>query len=323
MVEHGRVPEGIRSSPTGRVPQWVVDEAMGLTVAPVPFRGPTSGSAAGAGPRRQSAGRRGVRLLLALAFAGSLGAAALYLDRDQPATPAAAPPAAAAPEPVGPVMGFEEAGGPLGAPPSGPVVAEGQGFRFLRHADDGTTPLTWSPCRPIHYVTRPDHAPPGGEAWVSAAVAQVSAATGLRFVSDGATDEGPSEDRAPYQADRYGQRWAPVLIVWATQREVPDFGIDIVGEARPYPVGTASGDATYVSGEVFLDPVKLSEIAARAGSAQAVAVVVHELGHLVGLAHTDGRTEIMFPRSGEVVDLGTGDRAGLAALGRGPCQPDV
>lgn len=318
------MPEGIRSSRTGRVPQWVVDEAMGLTVTPVPFRGEPSGSVGGASPSKQSTGRSLLRLLVALAFAGSLVAAALYLDQDQPATPtAAAVPKQAAPEPVGPVMGFEEAGGPLGSPPGGPVLAEGQGFRFLRHGSDGDSPVTWSPCRPIHYVTRPDDAPPGGEAWVSAAVAQVSAATGLRFISDGATTEGPSEDRPAYQSDQYGERWAPVLIVWATKSEVPDFGVDIVGEARPYGVGTPSGDATYVSGEVYLDPAKLGEIAARSGSAQAVAVVIHELGHLVGLAHTDGATEIMFPRSGTVVDLGAGDRAGLAALGRGPCQPDV
>ena len=323
MAEHGRVPEGIRSSRTGRVPQWVVDEAMGLTVTPVPFRGPTSASGHLTGSQKQSAGRRGLHLLVALAFAGSLGAAALYLDQAPSGMPAVAPPEVAAPEPVGPVVGFEEAGGPLGSPPSGPVVAEGQGFRFLRHGDDGSAPVTWSPCRPIHYVTRPDNAPPGGEAWISAAVAKVSAATGLRFLSDGATTEGPSEDRSAYQPNRYGERWAPVLIVWATKSEVPDFGVDLVGEARPYGVGTPSGDATYVTGEVYLDPAKLGQIASQLGSAQAGAVVLHELGHLVGLAHTDGETEIMFPRGGAVVDLGTGDRAGLAALGGGPCQPDI
>ncbi len=156
------------------------------------------------------------------------------------------------------------------------------------------------------------------------AVARLSAATQLQLVDDGTTSEAPSSARSAYQKDRYGDRWAPVLIAWATRVEVPDFGVDIVGEAGAAALTTASGGMTYVSGQVYLDPVEIEEIRRTAGEAAARAVLLHELGHLVGLAHVDDEAQIMSPRgSGKVVDYQVGDRAGLAALGRGPCQPDV
>ena len=92
-------------------------------------------------------------------------------------------------------------------------------------------PVTWSPCRPIHFVIRLTFQPPGGGDAVARSVAAVSAATGLVFVDDGATTEAPSPQREAFQPDLYGDRWAPVLFAWATADEVPDFGVDVAGEA--------------------------------------------------------------------------------------------
>jgi hypothetical protein len=51
---------------------------------------------------------------------------------------------------------------------------------------------------------------------------------------------------------------------------------------------------------------------------------MHELGHLVGLAHTEHDDQLMFPRANAAVTtFGVGDRTGLARLGQGPCQPDL
>jgi predicted Zn-dependent protease len=58
-------------------------------------------------------------------------------------------------------------------------------------------------------------------------------------------------------------------------------------------------------------------------SGTATTVVLHELGHLVGLAHVDDVNQIMFSRGGQVADYQQGDRVGLGALGKGPCQEDV
>lgn len=153
----------------------------------------------------------------------------------------------------------------------------------------------------------------------------MSAATGLRFVFDGTTTEAPSTDRRAYQPDRYGDRWAPVLVAWATPDEVPDFGVDIAGEAGSIRIGTPSGDETFVSGGVYLDPGEYRRIVAQGGRAAANAVILHEFGHLVGLDHVNDNGQIMFPRSGpgSPTEYQAGDLTGLAELGQGACQPDV
>ena len=61
--------------------------------------------------------------------------------------------------------------------------------------------MPYDPCRPIHYVTRPDGAPPGADGLIAAAVGRASAATGLRFVNDGHTTEGASKQRPALQPD--------------------------------------------------------------------------------------------------------------------------
>ena len=54
------------------------------------------------------------------------------------------------------------------------------------------------------------------------------------------------------------------------------------------------------------------------------AVMLHELGHLVGLDHTSDRHQIMFSESQyNVLDYGGGDLRGLALLGKQACYPNV
>src|SRR6185436_2348212 len=63
----------------------------------------------------------------------------------------------------------------------------------------------------------------GGRQMVTDAVSRVSQATGLRFVYDGLTSEAPSRQRPSYQPERYGDRWAPILITWVTPADNLDF----------------------------------------------------------------------------------------------------
>jgi len=107
----------------------------------------------------------------------------------------------------------------LGTPPG--VSSSGTGYRFAVTQLDGT-PVAYDPGRPVHFVTARLGLPRGGAELVTAAIAEVSRATGLKFVDDGTTSEAPSRDRAMYQPDRYGQRWAPVLIAWHTPIDNPD-----------------------------------------------------------------------------------------------------
>ena len=85
---------------------------------------------------------------------------------------------------------------------------------------------------------------------------RISAATGLRFGNDGHTTEPPSRERASFQPDRYGDRWAPVLFVWATADEQPDFGVDFAGLGGSVRYGWGEHPGVYVTGMVQLDSTK-------------------------------------------------------------------
>lgn len=224
---------------------------------------------------------------------------------------------------LAPPPGQEEAAAPLGSPPPESALASGP-HTFTAMQPDGSGPVAYSPCRPIHYVVRPDGAPAGADLLIRAAVDSVSRATGLRFVDDGVTDEGPTADRPAYQPDRYGRRWAPVLFTWSDERETPGLAGDVAGTG-----GSASvtiGDRTvYVTGEVTLDVDELAPLVSTpGGTAVAVGVVTHELAHVVGLGHVDDPAQLMYPSTNlTVTAFSGGDREGLAALGRGACAPDV
>ncbi|MGY1840260.1 MULTISPECIES: matrixin family metalloprotease [unclassified Modestobacter] len=219
-----------------------------------------------------------------------------------------------------PTAGIEAADNPLGTPLTPP--AGGGTHQFAQVQDDGVTPVAYDPCRPVHYVVRPDNAPYGGDLLIADAVAQISAVTGLQFVHDGATDEAPSDQRSPFQPDRYGDRWAPVLVTWDTVAEQPDFAADVAGLAGSLAVSSGNGPGVYVTGLVELDAAQFTEILSRpGGQAVARAIVLHEFAHLVGLDHVDDPTQLMYPATSVVLDFAAGDLTGLSRLGAGACAP--
>ena len=319
----------VPSSPTGRVPQWVLDEAAGIRVEPIPWRSP--------GPPSRPVRRRGRRVLrgllvVPLVVVLSLVAAVLVGPSTWPwtsvapapptAIPSATPPTPTSP-PDRPTAGIEAARRPLGTPL--PAPPEGGPHGFIAFQPDGVTPVTYDPCRPVHYVLRPDNAPAGGEEAVHSAFARLSEVTGLRFVHDGPSDEPTTLDRPVFQPDRYGDRWAPVLVAWETEEQNPALVGDTVGQAGSVAVSLGEGTRVFVSGTVSLDAGRLPEILSFRDGAETVrAIVLHELGHLVGLAHVDDPAQLMYPEARrEVPDLGPGDLTGLEVLGSGPCVPEL
>jgi hypothetical protein len=221
-----------------------------------------------------------------------------------------------------PPPGLEEQPNPIGTPPKPPKGGEGL-YRYAE-VQRGNRPVTFSPCRPIHYVIRTAPSVKQSETLVTQSVSAISSATGLQFIFDGPTTEVPKISRAPYQPERYGDRWAPVLVAWATPKEVPNFKGEAVGETSTAVASNNKGDKAIATGQITLDTEALKAMIALGpmGIAQARAVIVHELGHLLGLAHVDAQSQLMYPQlRPEVTSLGVGDRTGLAAVGAGPCQP--
>lgn len=199
------------------------------------------------------------------------------------------------------------------------------GHAFLTTGPDGVTPLRFDPCREIRWVVRPGGEPPGGRAVLAATIGELGRTTGLRFRSEGNTDEGPDASRPAVQQERYGDRWAPVLITWSDPVESPRLQGAVAAYAGPTSWGDVeAGTQRYVTGDVVIDTADFLELGTRpAGAARQQNLLLHELGHLVGLAHVEDPSQAMYAESVEgQFGYRDGDLRGLAALGTGPCFLD-
>ena len=191
-------------------------------------------------------------------------------------------------------------------------------FSYLVTNGDGT-PARFNPCSAIHYVTNMTAAPAGAAALVSGALARISQASGVSFVDDGATSEVPSSNRQSVQA-QYGNRWAPVIVAWAHTGQsdlLP--GGNTVGEGGSSWVSEGSGPKIYVTGEVVIDADRTAGLPATFGSGATLGeLLLHELGHVIGLGHTNDQNQIMYPTLLPVPSAayGAGDMSGLGRLGR-------
>ena len=295
---------------------------------------------------------RGVPAMLAgvlvLALAVGLAAFGLAGQNDSDRTPGEATPAAA---PAMTTIPTEQHGGHAGpgCPMDGhtdpdPVNHSTEpaavrrlprDYSFMYPGPDRCRPARFNPCEPIHYVLNPALAPPGGVADARAAIAQVSRATGITFIEDAMTNETiVGGNRNPYQPERYGPRWAPVLIVWERTGSGQS-GEQAAGRGGPY-VDRRGGVIT--SGVVGLNVDAVTDRRTGAHPADGFRagrlgvgpigpegvtwgrVLLHELAHVMGLGHSSDRAQLMYPEATEqtttVAEYGRGDLAGLRLLGR-------
>lgn len=205
---------------------------------------------------------------------------------------------------------------PLGHPPATDPAAGSH--KFIATQRDGASPITFDPCAPIHLVVNDRTAIPDGERLVDEAIDEIESATGLVFVLDGTTTEVPSKAREA-RSERYGAGWAPVLLAWSDADESPTLAGGTAGIGGSIGL-ERGGHRWFVTGAVTIDGPQLGRLSKSAGDDAARAVIMHELGHVVGLDHVDAEDELMKPEgSPDLTTWGPGDRAGLAALGRGAC----
>jgi hypothetical protein len=201
------------------------------------------------------------------------------------------------------------------------------GYTFLFGAgEDKCFPVRFNPCAPVPYVLNDALAPPGGVDDVREAFARLAEATGINFVEEGTTDERLAITREPYQPERYGQRWAPILIGWSAlgMGSGPDTSGDdviVVGRGRPLRQGDVLVSGVLeLNVDAVLDRTTGATLPAGFGAGITQGrVILHELGHVVGLGHVSGPAQLMYPELGQhtspTADFGIGDRAGLRLLG--------
>lgn len=189
-------------------------------------------------------------------------------------------------------------------------------YAFMEVQSDGVTPVTYSSCDPIHIEVNPRTMPDGAEGILDEAVETMTELTGLELVVVGETSRVPSERV---------RHWEPVLIAWSDDTEVPELAGRTVGLAGSVRRGGGWFDDEtdlYLTGQVALDGPDFESIldGGLFGREEALAIMMHELGHVLGLDHVDDPSQLMHYENYGVLAPQAGDRAGLALLGQGPCD---
>ena len=265
-------------------------------------------------PRARPSRRRAPRTGVSLLVAGLVLVGAAYVDN-----------ALLGHDSVLRAVGFNHLPGVSGRAPDREIAAGADSSHYAFMATrrlTGNDPVTWSSCRPIHIVVNDAEAPHDADTMLREALDRVTELSGLEFVVDGKTDEQPRDNRPAQNTNPLKGRWAPVLVAWTTPKQVPQLDGPVAGIGGPREAPSSYPDERrYVSGIVYLDGPSIAEVMTRRdGWAQARAIVMHEVGHLVGLTHVDSDQELMDgDNDSGITDFGPGDRAGLRRLGSGPC----
>jgi hypothetical protein len=186
---------------------------------------------------------------------------------------------------------------------------------FIATRGDGT-PVTYDPCRPVRFVVNPVNAPPEYLRIIDEVFAIASAASGLRLELLDDTTEAPSINRPIFQPERYGDQWAPVLIAWTDETAIPELAGSVGGLGGSAWSSDGPGCGWFVSGTLYID-IDVGQDPERNRI-----VMIHELGHVLGLSHVDDPTQVMNPSS-VVSELGAGDRAGFARVGASDCAGEL
>jgi hypothetical protein len=178
-------------------------------------------------------------------------------------------------------------------------------------------PVTYSSCHPIQVSIYPAGGPPDAVQLVRDAVARMRTATGLDIVVAGAFG-----GHAPNWNFKAGPVYPddPISVSWQDGDAIAELTNEIAGLGGSRVVTGSGGSKRLVAGTIALSRDYYAYLAQRGDHAEALAVLLHEFGHVFGLAHVDSSGELMYHENVGRTTFGPGDLEGLHRLGQGPCS---
>lgn len=196
-----------------------------------------------------------------------------------------------------------------------PVVVPQQASRAYKilKTDAAGDPVTYDPCRPIHYVINPAGAPRDYLAFIMPAINAAQEASGLRFDYDGISED-------TWESRQGGTNAGPIVVAFLEQLKSEKATSDTVGLGGSTAL-TINGIMTphYVTGAIALKRDWFARQSAEHNTAVEQAVVMHELGHVLGLGHVEDPAQLMYSSNAGQLTYSSGDLNGLAKLGSGRC----
>ncbi len=177
-------------------------------------------------------------------------------------------------------------------------------------------PVTYSSCLLIRVAVYPAGGPPNAEQLVREAVARMRAATGLDIVVTGAFGgQAPNWnfEAAPIYPDD------PISVSWQDGEAIAELTDHVAGLGGSRVIDGPYGSRRLVAGTIALSRDYYTMLTERGDHGEALAVLLHEFGHVFGLDHVDSPRELMYADNSDRTSFGAGDLEGLRLLGQGPC----
>lgn len=176
-------------------------------------------------------------------------------------------------------------------------------------------PVRWNPCQSIHWRFYVPNHPTGSFQITEAAITRVSQATGIKFVYDGLSYSVPTTSYLPSSVATI----KPLVIGWTDGshsdllRGQPS---TILGMTRTAYFGATVGGVQLAATKAAVIALNRYARLPLTGGLSWKSVILHEMGHAMGLDHVLNTHEIMYPVMGRyLTNYSTGDLAGLYKLG--------